>query len=79
MGVGRVISQESQGEGTGNANADDSPAGFDDSRVGHATASIPHQMTQAVEAVVGEGESQGGLEKQLGSDGEGTEGGSDGG
>lgn len=70
----RVDLDESKSKRTCHAQANDCPAGFDDGRVGEGTAGIPDQVAHAVHAVVCEGESQGGLEKNLGGNGEGTHG-----
>lgn len=74
-----VKSHERKSESAGHAHTNHSPAGLDDGGVGETTAQIPHQVTKAVEAVVGKGESHGGLEGNLGGEGESTEGGHHGG
>ena len=48
--------QKSQNEAAEDAQSNDSPAGDLDLLVGDALAHVPHQVSQAVEAVVGEGE-----------------------
>lgn len=57
--------QKSQNEAAENAQSNDSPASDLDLLVGDTLAHVPHQMTQAVEAVVGEGEAG----DELGQDG----------
>lgn len=67
MRYGNILNQ-SKTNSTGNAEADNSPAGLDNNGVGQSTAKIPHQVTEAVHAVVSERKSQGGLEENLGGD-----------
>lgn len=68
-------SNESKRKGTGNSQAHDSPASLDDARVAEGTAGIPDQVPHAVHAVVGERQSHDRLQKNLGGNGERTEGG----
>lgn len=72
-------SDESKSNRTGNAQTHDSPARADDGRVVQGTTQIPGQVAETVHAVVGEGEGQGGLEQNLGSDGKSTHGSNHGG
>lgn len=69
-GMREMKSQESKGNSAGNAKANDSPARLDNGRVGQAAAQIPGQVADTVHAVVGERQGQGGLQEDLGSDGE---------
>lgn len=70
---------ESKSQRTGHAHGHNGPARLDDSVVGQTTAQIPSQVAEAVEGVVGEGEGHGGLEEDLGGDGESTHSGNHGG
>lgn len=72
-------SQQSKSDRTGNAQTNNGPARADDGRVTQGTTQIPGQVAETVHAVVGEGEGQGGLEQDLGGDGESTHGSNHGG
>lgn len=71
--------KESKSESAGDAQANNGPTRLDDNVVGQTTAEIPHQVAEAVEGVVGEGEGHGSLEENLSSDRESTHGGNHGG
>lgn len=70
---------ESKSQSAGHAHGHNGPTRLDDNVVGQTTARIPHQVAEAVEGVVGEGEGHGSLEENLSSDGESTHGGNHGG
>lgn len=70
---------QSKTDSASNAETNDSPASLNDGRVGQGTASVPDQVTDTVDAVVGERKGEGGLEEDLGRERESTEGSNHGG
>jgi hypothetical protein len=71
--------KESKSQSGGDAQANDGPTRLDDNVVGQTSAKIPHQVAEAVEGVVGEGEGQSSLEEDLSGERESTHGGNHGG
>lgn len=69
--------QESQDQAAEDAQTDNGPASNLDLLVGQALAKIPHQVSQSVEAVVGEREASNELGEDLEGSGPGGESGSD--
>lgn len=67
--------KESKDEGTQSAQAYDCPTRLDDLLVADSTAKIPYQVTNAVHAVVNEGEGHNGLQADLGKERKSTKGG----
>lgn len=65
--------KQSKAHSASHTKADNSPTSFDDGRVGQSTTSVPDQVTNTVQAVVGERKGKGALEKDLSHERKSTE------